>query len=172
MNRLAAPILAILAFVALVVLQFGVPWGQVRQEMGGGFGERTLTTWQDEQSGGFEGFTAGERKGWYEGDWADGDQSAVDKIRIAIPLLIGGTVLLLVGAILAFTGRGSSAAIVNILGTALAIVGSVLFCIAAEDLLDGQQDWLVGFYFAIAGCVLGLAAAIVGFASGSPMGRA
>jgi hypothetical protein len=63
-------------------------------------------------------------------------------------------------------------AITVLAGAVAAIVATILFSIASQDILDGQQTWQLGFYVAIAGCAIGLAAGVVGLMAGNARGRA
>jgi hypothetical protein len=163
MDRLIPTALALAACVALVVLQANVPWAHVKQGSGSAYAERTVTTWQDQGSMKFGGFSNGQSKGWFEGNWDDSEQAAVAKFRVAAPLLVGAALLLLVGGLLVLTVRGPVAAILTLLGAVAAIVATVLYSIASQDLLGGQQSWLSGFYIAIAACACGLVGGTLAF---------
>lgn len=163
MNRLIPTALALAACVALIVLQANVPWAHVKQGGNNAFIERTVTTWQDQGSMHFSGSSSGQSKGWFEGKWDDNDQAAVAKFRVAAPLLVGAALLLLVGGLLVLTVRGPVAAILTLLGAVAAIVATVLYSIATQDLLGGQQDWLAGFYIAIVACACGLVGGTLAF---------
>lgn len=170
MSRTATAVLALLAFVALMIVQANLPWGN-REESGfGATSEVTVRTWDLEASGSAFGFSGSDRRGWYDGGWDDEDKNAVMQLQIGAPLLVGAAALLLVGSILAFTGRGAPGAIVTLVGGLLAAGGTLLFFLATQDLLDSEASWLAGFYLGLAGAILGIAGGVVGLAAGNTRG--
>ena len=162
--------LALLAFVALLIVQFNLPWAD-REESGfGATAQITVRTWDLEATGGFQGFSGTDTKGWYEGDWDDEDENAVMQLQIGAPALVAGTVLLLVGTILSFTSRGSQGPILALVGGILAAAGTLLYFLASQDLLDNEATWMVGFYLGLTATILGLAGGVVGLAGGNLRG--
>src|SRR5205085_3585098 len=98
MSRTITATLALIAFVALLLVQF-VPWSN--QHANGGFfgsADRTAFTWGQQDSANGYFWTGGQTKSWYDSGWDSGSQNAVDQIRIAIPLLTVATILILVGS--------------------------------------------------------------------------
>lgn len=162
MSRVACGILALLAFVALLVVQFNVPWGSTHASGFGASADRTARTWGEDQSGSAFGFSGSDSKGWYDGDWDDEDQNAVNQLRVAAPLLLGGMVVLLAGAIMALAMPGATGAIVSLIGAVVTAASAALYYIAIDDLYDNGPTWEVGFYVAIGGVVLGLVGGVVG----------
>lgn len=163
MSRVASAILALLAFVALLIVQFNLPWANREESGGGASSEITVRTWEMEATGSFFGFSGSESKGWYEGGWEDEQKNAVMQMQIASPLLVAAAVLLLVGGILAFT-RGPGA-LVALIGGVLAAAGTLLAFMASQDLLDSEATWMAGLYLGIIGAVLGVAGGAFGMAS-------
>jgi lipopolysaccharide export LptBFGC system permease protein LptF len=170
MSRVASAILALLAFVALLIVQFNLPWAHREDESGFASAEITVRTWDLEATGSAFGFTGTDTKGWYDGGWDDEQENAVTQMQIAAPLLVAASVLLLVGAVLSFTrGPGSLVALV---GGVLAAAATLLYFLASQDLLDNGATWLAGFYLGLAGTILGLAGGVVGLAVGNMRGSA
>ncbi|MHB1262432.1 MAG: hypothetical protein ACYC2H_12035 [Thermoplasmatota archaeon] len=170
MSRVATAVLALLAFVALMIVQANLPWGN-REESGfGATSEITVRTWDLKASGSAFGFSGTESRGWYDGGWDGEDKNAVMQLQIGAPLLVAAAALLLVGTILAFTGRGSQGAIVTLVGGVLAAGGTLLFFLATQDLLDNEAAWLAGFYLGLGATILGLAGGVVGLATGNMRG--
>src|SRR5205085_7485747 len=112
-------------------------------------------------------WTGGQTKSWYDSGWDSGSQNAVDQIRIAIPLLTVATILILVGSLIAFSDSWTGGAVLSLVGGLVAAGATWLFGVALNDLYNGNQVWQTGFYLAVGGTVLGLAAGIVGLASGN-----
>lgn len=170
MSRVACAVLALLAFVALLIVQANLPWA-TREDSGfGAEAEATVRTWDFKATGSFGGFSGSDTRGWYEGDWEDEDKNAVTQLQIGAPALVAATVLLLVGTLLAFTSRGSQGAIIALVGGILAAAGTLLYFLASQDLLDNEATWLVGFYLGLTATILGLAAGVVGLAAGTLRG--
>jgi len=172
MSRTACAVLALLAFVALLIVRGNLPWAEREQSGFGATAKETLHTWDAEESGSAFGVSGSDRRGYYDGGWDDEDQNAVTQLQIGAPALVAGTVLLLVGTILSFTSRGSQGAIVTLVGGILAAAGTLLYYLAAQDLLDNDATWLVGFYLALTAAILGLAGGVVGLAAGNMRGAA
>ena len=172
MSRVACAVLALLSFVALLIVQGNLPWAEREQSGFGATSRETVRTWEAEQSGSAFGFSGSDRRGWYEGGWEDEDRNAVTQLQIGAPVLVAGTVLLLVGTILSFTSRGAQGAIVTLVGGILAAAGTLLYYLAAQDLLDNGATWMVGFYLGLTAAVLGLAGGVVGLAAGNMRGAA
>jgi hypothetical protein len=171
MSRVVCAVLALLGFVALAVVQANLPWAE-REESGfGATAKETVRTWSDERSGSFSFFgdesSGSETNGWYEDGWDDEDENAVMQVRIAIPLLLAGAVLLLVGTILCFTGRGPAGSILTLVGGILAAASVLLYFLASQDLLDNKATWMVGFYVALGGALLGIVGGVIGLAGGN-----
>ncbi|HUR25082.1 MAG TPA: hypothetical protein VM327_03590 [Candidatus Thermoplasmatota archaeon] len=172
MSRTACAVLALLAFVALLVVQFNLPWANHEESGFGATAEATVRTWDLKGSGSFGGFSGSDTKGWYDGGWDDEDKNAVTQLQIAAPALVAATVLLLVGTILSFTSRGSQGAIITLVGAILAAAATLLYFLASQDLLDNEATWLVGFYLGLTATILGLAGGVVGLAAGNMRGAA
>lgn len=173
--RLLPAILGLLAFVALVLPLFNLTWAYVRQAGGGPGGyyaEHAVDTWQDHMSAGFAGYSGGQSKGWFEGDHGNGSGAAVAQLRIAAPLLVAAVVLALLGGVVGLVVPSRAGSIVLLAAFACALAATLLYSIAAQDLLDGQQKWGAGIWWAGAGCVLALAAAVAGLAQGGRAARA
>lgn len=160
MANLAAAILAVLAFVGLLLLQSNVPWGNE------GDGDGTVRTWSEAESGGFL-FSYSNTRGWYDGGWEDSDQNAVAQLQVAAPLLAAATVLVLVGAILAFGPNGYSGSIVALVGALLAAAATLLYYLGTLDLYNNDVSWQPGLTIALVASVLGLAGGLFGMASGN-----
>jgi hypothetical protein len=166
MTRVACFVLALLAFVALLVIQFNVPWGSEKAG-GSAFGsDRTARTWGEDTTSRAFGFSGSDSKSWYDGGWEDDEQSAVNQLRVAAPVLAAGALLLLVGGILALGAAGGSGPIIALIGGVLAAGGSAMYYIAIDDLYGGAT-WEVGFYVAIGGAVLGLVGGVLGLLGGT-----
>jgi hypothetical protein len=167
MSRVACGVLALFAFVPLLVVQFNVPWGTV--EAGGSFGsaERTARTWGEDQSASAFGFSGSDSKGWYEGDWEDEEQNAVNQLRIAAPLLAAGAVAVLVGAVLALAMPGGSGPIVTLVGGVLTGAAAAMYFVAIDDLYNADAAWDVGFYVTVGGAVVALVGGVVGLIGGA-----
>lgn len=166
MSRLACAILALVGFVALLVVQFNVPWANQHASGFGGSADRTARTWGESDSGSYFGFSGSNQKGWYDSGWSDQDRNAVNQLQVAAPLVVAGTILLLVGAILSF-GPGAPGPIVTLIGGLVAVGGAVLYFLAIQDLFNNNQAWQTGFYFAVIGAVLGLVGGVIGLAAGN-----
>lgn len=165
MSRVACAVLALLAFVALLIVQANLPWAD-REESGfGATSKLTIRTWDAEAEGSAFGFSGSDSRGWYDDGWEDEDRNAVTQLQIAAPLLVAAAVLLLVGTILSFTnGPGP---LVTLVGGVLAAGGTVLYFLAAQDLLDSDATWMAAFYLAVTGTILGVAGGAFGMASGN-----
>jgi len=168
MSRLACAILALVGFVALLVVQFNVPWANQHASGFGGSADQTARTWGKSDSGSafFGSYSGSTYQGWYDGGWSDSDKNAVNQLQVAAPLVVAGTVLLLIGAILSF-GPGPAGPIVALVGGLCAVGGTVLYFLAIQDLFNNNQAWQTGFYLAIIGSVLGLVGGVVGMAMGN-----
>jgi hypothetical protein len=162
MSRVACGVLALLAFVALLVVQFNVPFGNVHASGVGASADRTARTWGEDQSNSAFGFSNSHSKSWYDGGWDDDEQNAVDQLRVAAPLLVAGAILLLVGAILALAMPGTMGAIVALIGAVVTAAAAALYYLAIDDLYNQDATWQVGFYVTIGGAVLGLVGGVVG----------
>ena len=162
--------LGVIGVICLVLVQF-LPWGGISE-----FGfEGNAYTWEMEFRG--EGAFFGEEEfseseSWYSEEIEDGEgESAPDedvtKIRIAIPLLLAGLLLIALGAVLGFTLRGRAAGVLLLLGGVVAAVGVVLFAVAVDSIFESDQDWGAAFYLAIAGSALGLLGGVLGLVPGA-----
>lgn len=167
MSRLACGVLALLAFVALLVVQFNVPWANVHQSGFGASTDQTARTWGEDSSGSAFGFSGHDSKNWFDGGWDDSQQDAVNQLRVAAPLLLAGAVVLLLGAILALALPGGTGAIVTLIGAVVAAGSAALYYIAIGDLYDNNASWQVGFFVAAGGAVLGLVGGVLGLLGGS-----
>lgn len=156
-----------LAFVALLVIQFNVPWGTTEASGFGASSERTARTWGEDQSASAFGFSGSDSRGWFDGGWEDDEQNAVNQLRFAAPLLMAAAIVLLVGSILALAMPGGSGAIVALIGAVLAAGAAAMYYIAIDDLYNTDVAWQVGFFVAIGGAVLGLAGGVVGLLGGA-----
>ena len=167
MSRVACAVLALLAFVALLIVQGNLPWAEREQSGFGASSTATIRTWDLEASGSAFGFSGSDTRSWYDDGWDDEDRNAVTQLQIAAPALVAGTVLLLVGTILSFTSQGSQGAIITLVGGILAAAGTLLYYLASQDLLDNDATWMVGFYLGLTATILGLAGGVVGLAGGN-----
>lgn len=163
MSKLACAILALVGFVALLVVQTNVPWA----DSNGGGSKETARTWRRTSDSNFLGFSSSNSKGWYDSGWNDSDKNAVNQLQVAAPLVLAGLLLLLVGAILSFSAPGGGGPIITLVGGLVAAAGTVLYFLAIQDLFNNNQTWQTGFYLAVAGTVLGLAGGVVGMAAGN-----
>lgn len=170
MSRTACAVLALLAFVALLIVQGNLPWASHEQAAFGATSEETVRTWDAKQTDSFGTASGSETKGWYDDGWEDQDKNAVTQLQIGAPALVAGTVLLLFGTILSFTSRGSQGAILTLVGGILAAAGTLLYYLASQDLLDSAATLMVGFYLALTATILGLAGGIVGLVGGNMRG--
>src|ERR1041385_5543003 len=146
MSRLACGVLALLAFVALLVVQFNVPWANAHQSGFGASSDQTARTWGQDSSGSAFGFSGHDSKNGCDGGWHDSQQGAVHQLRVAAPLLVGGAVILLLGAILALAMPGGTGAIVSLIGAVVAAAAAALYYVAIDDLYNDQASWQVGFF--------------------------
>jgi hypothetical protein len=170
MSRVACAVLALLAFVALLIVQANLPWAD-REESGfGASAKATIRTWDLHSEGSFFGASGSDSKGWYDDGWNDSQQNAVMQLQIAAPLLLASAVILLVGAILSFAARGSAGSIVTLIGGVLAGAAVLLFFLASQDLLDNKATWMAGFYVGLGGAILGLVGGVIGLAGGNMRG--
>ena len=158
MSKLACAVLGLVAFVALLLVQGNLPWGKETD------GDGTAHTWGQTESGSAFGgfFSYSSARSWYDGGWDDEDRNAVNQLQVASPILVAGTVLLLVGSLLAFTGEGATGAIVTILGGLGAAAGTLLYFLAIQDLYDNGVSWQTAFYLAFVGSLLGVAGGVLG----------
>jgi hypothetical protein len=161
MRNLATAVLGLLAFLALLFVQGNVPWATE------GSGDGTVHTWGETQSGSNFLFSYSSARGWYEGGWADADQNAVTQFQVAAALVVLATAVLLIGCLLAFGGDGPQGSIVTLVGGLLASAGTLMFYLATLDLYDNDASWQVGFYFAFAASLLGVAGGVLGLAAGN-----
>lgn len=166
MSRTITAVLALLAFVALLLVQF-MPWSNQHASGFGATADSTAFTWGKQDTANSYFWTGGQTKSWYDSDWNSDQQNAVDQIRIAIPLLTVATILLLVGSLIAFSDSWTGGAILSLVGALVGAGAAWLFSVAINDLYNGNQVWQTSFYLAIGGTVLGLAAGIVGLATGN-----
>jgi hypothetical protein len=163
MSKLACAILALVGFVALLVVQTNVTWGDT--DSGGS--HKQARTWGQTTSGGGFLFAYSGSQSWYDSGWSSQDKNAVNQLQVAAPLVLAGLLLLLVGAILSFTAPGAGGPITTLIGGLLTAAGTVLYFLAIQDLYNNNQTWQTGFYLAVAGTVLGLAGGVVGMAAGN-----
>ena len=170
MSRTACAVLALLAFVALLIVQANLPWAEREQSGFGATSTGTVRTWDFKAEGSAFGVSGSDTRGYYDGDWDDEDQNAVTQLQIGAPALVAGTVLLLVGTILSFTSRGSQGAIITLVGGILAAAGTLLYYLASQDLFDSDATLMVGFYLGLTATILGLAGGVVGLAAGNLRG--
>lgn len=160
--RWAAIGLSGLAFVFLLFVQF-VPLANFSTAFFGTTAEADLHTWEakfDATPPG--GKTSSQDTSWYDHDFDDDD--GIGMVRTAGPLLLAGCVLALAAALIFLrmpvVGTGGAA-----LSALTSGVGLYLFARGVKKLFDDQQDWDVGFYFAIVAVVLAAAAALIGLLS-------
>jgi hypothetical protein len=168
MTRLACAVLALVAVVALAIVQTNIPWAD--QNSNGS--HTTARTWDRTSDNNFFGFSSHDSKGWYDSGWSDQDKNAVNQLQLAAPLVLAGAVLLLVGSLLAFTAPGTAGAIVSLVGGLCAAGGTLLYFLAIQDLFNNSQTWQGGFYLGVAGAVLGVAGGVIGLAAGNRRGYA
>ena len=168
MSRVVCAVLALLALVAVLIVQANLPWAE-REESGfGADAAETVRTWDWNRDTSFGGTVSGsETRGWYDDGWDDEDKNAVTQLQIAAPLVIGSAALFLVGTILCFAVRGPSGPIVSLIGGLLAAAGSLLFYLASQDLLDNEATWQAGLWLGATGAILGVAGGAFGLASGN-----
>jgi hypothetical protein len=156
MSKLACAVLGLVAFVALLLVQGNLPWAEETD------GDATAHTWGQTESGSNFLFSYSSAKSWYDGGWGDEDQNAVNQLQVATPVLVAGTVLLLVGSLLAFTGEGATGATLTLVGGLGAAAGTLLYFLAFQDLYDNGVTWQAAFYLAFIGSLLGVAGGVVG----------
>jgi hypothetical protein len=161
MSKLACAVLGLVAFVALLLVQGNLPWAEETD------GDATAHTWGQTESGSNFIFSYSSAKSWYDGGWDGEDQNAVNQLQVASPILVGGTVLLLVGSLLAFTAPGAPGPIVTTLGGLGAAAGTLLYFLAIQDLYDNNVAWQAAFYLALIGSLLGVAGGVIGLAAGN-----
>jgi hypothetical protein len=166
MNRVACGVLALLAFVALLVVQFNVPWASSHASSGLASSDTTARTWGQDQTGSAFGFSGHDSKNWFDGGWDDSQQDAVNQLRVAGPLLAGGALLLLVGAILALAMPTGTGPIVTLIGAVVTGAATALYYIALDDLFS-EPTWEVGFFVTLGGAVLGLVGGVLGLLGGT-----
>lgn len=153
--KLAAAFTAVAGAVCLLLVQF-VPWGGIETSGGSIFGftfsgaDVDSYTWHLQANGNDEG--------WYSNDFDDSD--GVGQIRAAIPLLLTGLVVTVLGAVLLF-GRMGPAGIVTLIGGLIAAVGLVLFATGTNAFYDGEHDWAAAFYLAIVGTAVVLLSGVM-----------
>ena len=167
MSRTVVAVLGVLAAIALILVQF-LPWAGVEADGFGGSAQSTAYTWKTEGSFSGFGFSGSDKTSWYSDDLQDDDgetPSEVQQIRIAIPVLLGGLLLVAVGALLAFLARGPGALLI-LVGGILAAIATGLFGFALDGMYDSDQDWAASFYLAIAASALAVGGGIVGMAGG------
>jgi hypothetical protein len=147
MSRVACAVLALLAFVAIAVVQANLPWAEHEQSAFGGTEKGTVRTWSAESEVAFTAFGAessdSETSGWYDGGWEDEDM------------------------ILCFTGRGPAGAILTVVGGVMAAAAVLLYYLASQDFFDNDSTWMAGFYVALVGAVFGVAGGVIGLAGGN-----
>lgn len=146
-----------LAVVCFVIVQF-VPWGGQENSAFGASAKREASTWRYEESGSAFGASGSEAANWYsdEIDDFDLDAQAVDQVRTAIPLLLGGLLVAGVGVLVTLASRSGAGPIVLTAGAVLLIAGTFFFAMGVDSLFDSDQDWDVGFILAIVGSGLAL----------------
>lgn len=168
MSRTLVAVLATLAALALVLVQF-LPWGGVSGSVFGASFSGDANTWTMETSGSGFGSDFSDKENWYTGDFEDAEEDDEEfrtylmQVRIAIPFVIAGLLLSAVAAILAFMARGPSALLLLVGGIA-ATAGTILFAIAVDGMFDSDQDWGPSFYLGIVASALALIGGIVGLA--------
>jgi hypothetical protein len=163
--------LAGVAVLAMIVVQF-VPWATFDFSTGGfsGFGINVppsegsidANTWNNDVSSGSRSDTTS----WYDGDMDDAD--GVGMIRAAVPILLVGAVVTLVGALLVAARGNSLGAIVALVGGILLAIGTTLFGVGTGQFYgDADYHWAASFYLAIVACTLALAGGVLGLMAGN-----
>lgn len=159
--RWAAIGLAGFAFVLLLLVQF-VPFASFTETIGTVTAEADAYAWEGKFRA--EGFGEDRREetSWYDNDFDDDD--GIKNVRAAAPLLLAGCILALVAAFaplrMPAVGAGAAA-----LSAVVSAVGIYLMAKGVDRLFEDQQEWDVGFYFAIVASVLAAAAAVLGLLS-------
>lgn len=172
--RLTAGILALLATVCMILVQF-LPWASQSMDGFGASSKTSAYTWEAQSKGSAFGFSGSDSTGWYSGDWDDADdeqRNAVAQLRIAIPLLLVGLIVVAIGALLFFVMGGSSAAIVTTVAALVCIAGTWLFAHGVDRLFSSDQGWAASFYLAIAASALALLGGVLGLVGGNRMAGA
>lgn len=167
--------LAGVAVLAMIVVQFA-PWAEFEtsgSSGGGSFGgfdfpgfdfDMTLTsfTWGAESTVNGQS----EHTSWYDGDMDDSD--GIGALRTAIPVLLVGSIVVLVGALLAAARPGSAGPVLTLAGGVLLAIGTTLFAIGTDSFYDtADYAWGASFYLAIVATALALGGGILALMAGN-----
>lgn len=163
--RWTALALAGVAFVLAVVVQV-VPFAGFSTSFFGATADADAYAWEAKFHAEGFGEQSSDSKGWFNDDFDD--EGGIGMVRAAAPLLAAAAAAALASALLFLAGPRPGA-IAGFLCSILFAVGIYLMANGVKDLFDDQQEWSVGFWFAILAAVLALVAGILGLlAKGSP----
>lgn len=168
--KTTAAALAGLAVLAMIVVQFA-PWASFESSGSSpgfnfGFGSTpgfsfTMTvvshTWNAKTTVNGQSDTTS----WYDGDMDDSD--GIGMIRAAIPILLVGAVVTLVGALVGMARGGSLGSVIALSGGVLLAIGTTLFAVGTGQFYDdADYSWTASFYLAIVACACAVIGGILG----------